>query len=95
MNLSGSTSDWIKIYLTQDGWKSIGVWVSITPELFGMGTSISEELHVSGKLDELLCLKQDFTTDPFVDLKNLLVGPGVLFAHLTITRLRQQWTLWL
>lgn len=42
---------------------------------------------------DLLCLQQDSTTDPFVDLKNLLVGPGMLFAHLTIVRLRPQWML--
>lgn len=81
------------MYLTQDGWKSIGVWVLITPELFGMAMSISEEFHVSWKLAELLCLQQNFTTDPSVDLKNLLVGPGMLFAHLTIIRLRPQWML--
>lgn len=41
-----------------------------------MDMSISEEFCVSGELAELLCLQQDFTTDPFEDLKNLLVGLG-------------------
>lgn len=49
--------DWIKIYLIQDGWKSIDVWMSITPELFDTGMSISEEFHVSGEAAELLGLQ--------------------------------------
>lgn len=53
-----------------------------------MDMSISEKHHMSGKLPELLCLQQDFTTDPSVDLKYLLVGFGMLFAHLTAMRLR-------
>lgn len=67
--------------------------MSITPEFFGMGMSISEEFRVSGELAELLCLQQDFTTDPSKDLKNLLVGPGMLFAHLTINETEAQWIL--
>lgn len=93
LNLSGSTLDWIKTYLTQDGWKSTGIWILGTPQLLGMDMSISEKCHVSGKLPELLCLQQDFTTDPSVDLKDLLMGFGTVFARLTTMRLRPQWML--
>jgi len=93
LNLSESTSDCIKRYLTHEGWKSTGVRVSVTPELFGMDISTSEEFHISEELAELLCLQQDFTTDFCVHRKKLLVGPGMLFAHLAIMRLRAQWML--
>lgn len=73
MNLSRSTSAWIKIYLTWDGWKNIGVWALLIPELSGMDIIIFKEFHVPGELVEL-SFQYDFPTDLSVDLNDLLVG---------------------
>lgn len=48
LNLSRSTSAWIKVYLTWGGWKNIGVWALLIPEPFGMDIIILNEFHVPG-----------------------------------------------
>lgn len=39
--------------LTWGGWKNIGVWLLLFPELSGMGITIFMEFHVPGELAEL------------------------------------------